>query len=117
MPVVGSGDENGVHILVVEQAPEILVQLRMAADACRGFVEARRIDVAQRHRARRAQGAVARAAEVGARLGGTAGFSAQEAAAASADGDVAEVDTVAGCALRGHVGGDYVESDETGLVA
>src|SRR2546422_3250076 len=47
MPVVGSGDKDGDHVLVLEQAQKILVELGKAAGARGGLVEARRIDVAE----------------------------------------------------------------------
>src|SRR5262245_53127582 len=47
MPMVGCGDEDGVHILVFEQTAEILVELGTPADACGGLIEPGGIDVAE----------------------------------------------------------------------
>ena len=109
MPVVGSGDKDGVHVLVLEQAPKILVELGTAADARGGFVEARGIDVAEGYGAGGAQHAVSGAAQIRRGLGGAAGFGAEETAASPADTDVAEVDAVAGSGLREDAARDDVE--------
>jgi hypothetical protein len=46
MPVIGRGDEYSVDVFAIEQTPEILVQLRMAAHTRGGFIQMRGIDVA-----------------------------------------------------------------------